>query len=177
LSRIFAHDSCQGVIADQPRHENDVEAQQRAGSTGSHAAHEQEAAACDEGDVTEQTTRCPFKGMERENGPTRELAVDRDDGATARMSTASSSASPATSSARRSKAPDRVTGRDDGQLSLDFDGGPPLPPALLTELQVCRMLNIGRTTLRSIPELRPKHIGRCVRYLLSDVERYIAELT
>lgn len=39
------------------------------------------------------------------------------------------------------------------------------------------MLNIERTTLRSIPELRPKHIGRCVRYLLSDVERYIAGLT
>jgi len=38
------------------------------------------------------------------------------------------------------------------------------------------MLNIGRTTLRSLTEPRPKHIGRCVRYLLSDVERYIAGL-
>ena len=38
------------------------------------------------------------------------------------------------------------------------------------------MLNIGRTTLRSLPQLQPKHIGRCVRYLLSDVERYIAGL-
>lgn len=115
--------------------------------------------------------------MERENGPTRELALDRNDGATGRMSTASSSASPAASSARRSKAADQVTGRDVGQLALDFDGGPALPPVLLTERQVCGMLNIGRTTLRSIPDLRPKHIGRCVRYLMSDVERYIAGLT
>jgi hypothetical protein len=115
--------------------------------------------------------------MERENGPTREQAVDRDDGEAGRMSTASSSAAPAMSSARRSKVADRVASRDDGQLALDFDGGSPLPPVLLTERQVCGMLSIGRTTLRSIPELRPKHIGRCVRYVLSDVERYIAGLT
>ena len=113
--------------------------------------------------------------MERENGPTRELALDRNDGAAGRMWTASSSASPTASSARRSKS-DQVTGRDVGQLSLDFDGGQPLPSVLLTERQVCGMLNIGRTTLRSLPQLRPKHIGRCVRYLLSDVERYIAGL-
>ena len=84
---------------------------------------------------------------------------------------------PTASSARRSKPAAPVTGRDVGQLSLDVDGGPPLRPVLLTERQVCSMLNIGRTTLRSIPELRPKHINRCVRYLLSDVQRYIAGLT
>lgn len=115
--------------------------------------------------------------MERENGMTQELAVDRNDGATGRMPTTSPSASPAASSARRSKPVAQVIARDVGQLSLDFDGGSSLPPVLLTERQVCSMLNIGRTTLRSIPELRPKHIGRCVRYLLSDVERYIAGLT
>jgi predicted DNA-binding transcriptional regulator AlpA len=76
--------------------------------------------------------------------------------------------------ARRLKAAKRVTGRDDGQLSLDFEGGPPVAPMLLTERQVCEMLNIGRTTLRAIPELRPIHIGRCVRYLLSDVLEYVA---
>jgi hypothetical protein len=67
--------------------------------------------------------------------------------------------------------------RADGQLSLDFDGGLPLQPVLLTERQVCGILNVGRTTLRSLTELRPKHINRCVRYLASDVERYIAGLT
>ena len=71
---------------------------------------------------------------------------------------------------------DEQTERSDGQLSLDFDGRQPPPPVLLTERQVCGMLNIGRTTLRSLPQLRPKHIGRCVRYLLSDVERYITGL-
>ena len=52
----------------------------------------------------------------------------------------------------------------------------PLAPVLLTERQVCELLGIGRTTLRSLP-LRPKHINRCVRYLASDVERYVAGLT
>jgi predicted DNA-binding transcriptional regulator AlpA len=71
----------------------------------------------------------------------------------------------------------RVEERSHVQLSLDFDGGQPPPPVLLTERQVCSILSIGRTTLRSLPQLRPKHIGRCVRYWLSDVERYIAGLT
>ena len=52
----------------------------------------------------------------------------------------------------------------------------PLAPVLLTERQVCELLGIGRTTLRSL-SLRPKHINRCVRYLARDVERYIAGLT
>jgi predicted DNA-binding transcriptional regulator AlpA len=64
------------------------------------------------------------------------------------------------------------------QLSLPFDGRQqPMPaPVLLTERQVCELLGIGRTTLRSLP-LRPKHINRCVRYLATDVEQYVAELT
>jgi hypothetical protein len=70
-----------------------------------------------------------------------------------------------------------VDERGDGQLSLDFEGAPPVAQVLLTERQVCGMLSIGRTTLRSLTELRPKHIGRCVRYLLSDVLEYIAELS
>jgi hypothetical protein len=62
------------------------------------------------------------------------------------------------------------------QLSFDFDPRQPLAPVLLTERQVCELLGIGRTTLRSL-SLRPKHINRCVRYLARDVERYIAGLT
>ena len=63
------------------------------------------------------------------------------------------------------------------QLALVFDGQlPASAPVLLTERQVCELLGIGRTTLRSLP-LRPKHINRCVRYLASDVERYVAGLT
>jgi hypothetical protein len=62
------------------------------------------------------------------------------------------------------------------QLSLDFDARRPLAPVLLTERQVCDLLGIGRTTLRSLA-LRPKHINRCVRYLAHDVERFIAGLT
>jgi hypothetical protein len=61
------------------------------------------------------------------------------------------------------------------QLSFDLDGRQPLTPMLLTERQVCELLCIGRTTLRSLP-LRPKHINRCVRYLASDVELYVAGL-
>ena len=62
------------------------------------------------------------------------------------------------------------------QLSLPFDvTRPKQRPVLLTERQVCELLNIGRTTLRSLP-LRPKHVNRCVRYLSTDVERYISEL-
>ena len=62
-----------------------------------------------------------------------------------------------------------------GQLSFDFDPRQPLAPVLLTERQVCQLLGIGRSTLRSLT-LRPKHINRCVRYLASDVQRYISEL-
>lgn len=62
------------------------------------------------------------------------------------------------------------------QLSFDFDARKPLAPVLLTERQVCDLLGIGRTTLRSL-SLRPRHINRCVRYLARDVERYIAGLT
>jgi hypothetical protein len=62
------------------------------------------------------------------------------------------------------------------QLSFKPEVQEPLAPLLLTESQVCELLGIGRTTLRSLP-LRPKHINRCVRYLASDVERYVAELT
>jgi hypothetical protein len=62
------------------------------------------------------------------------------------------------------------------QLSFSLDAQQPLAPVLLTERQVCELLGIGRTTLRSLP-LRPKHINRCVRYLASDVERYVARLT
>jgi hypothetical protein len=64
------------------------------------------------------------------------------------------------------------------QLRLPFDARQqPMPaPLLLTERQVCALLGIGRTTLRLLP-LRPKHINRCVRYLASDVERYVAGLT
>jgi hypothetical protein len=64
------------------------------------------------------------------------------------------------------------------QLALRFDAReqPMATPVLLTERQVCELLGIGRTTLRSLP-LRPKHSNRCVRYLASDVERYVAGLT
>ena len=64
------------------------------------------------------------------------------------------------------------------QLALPFDARqrPISAPVLLTERQVCELLGIGRTTLRSLP-LRPKHINRCVRYLASDVERHVAGLT
>lgn len=62
------------------------------------------------------------------------------------------------------------------QLSFDLDARRPIAPVLLTERQVCELLGIGRTTLRSLA-LRPKHINRCVRYLARDVERYIAGLT
>jgi hypothetical protein len=62
------------------------------------------------------------------------------------------------------------------QLTFDFDPRHPLAPVMLTERQVCELLGIGRTTLRSL-SLRPKHINRCVRYLARDVERYIAGLT
>jgi hypothetical protein len=63
------------------------------------------------------------------------------------------------------------------QLALPFDAKqPPMPAPVLTERQVCELLGIGRTTLRSLP-LRPKHINRCVRYLASDVQRYVAGLT
>ena len=62
------------------------------------------------------------------------------------------------------------------QLSFVLAVERPLAPVLLTERQVCELLGIGRTTLRSL-SLRPKHINRCVRYLASDVERYIAGLT
>jgi hypothetical protein len=62
------------------------------------------------------------------------------------------------------------------QLSFDLDARQPLAPVLLTERQVCELLGIGRTTLRSLA-LRPKHINRCVRYLARDVERFIAGLT
>jgi hypothetical protein len=63
-------------------------------------------------------------------------------------------------------------------LSLPFGIGQQArpTPVLLTERQVCELLAIGRTTLRSLP-LRPKRINRCVRYLASDVERYVAGLT
>jgi hypothetical protein len=61
------------------------------------------------------------------------------------------------------------------QLALLFDAGQqPVPaPVLLTEREGCELLGIGRTTLPSLP-LRQKHIKRCVRYLASDVERYVA---
>lgn len=62
------------------------------------------------------------------------------------------------------------------QLSFTLEVQRPLAPVLLTEGQVCELLGIGRTTLRSLPP-RPKHIKRCVRYLASDVERYVAGLT
>ena len=62
------------------------------------------------------------------------------------------------------------------QLSFVLAVQQPLSPVLLTERQVCELLGIGRTTLRSL-SLRPKHINRCVRYLASDVEQYVAGLT
>jgi hypothetical protein len=70
------------------------------------------------------------------------------------------------------------TGPEGGgwQLCFDVDVRQPLAPVLLTEGQVCELLSIGRTTLRSLP-LRPKHIDRCVRFLARDVEQYIAGLT
>lgn len=71
-----------------------------------------------------------------------------------------------------------MTANEDGSgVQLAFDlVQQPLAPVLLTERQVCELLGIGRTTLRSL-SLRPKHINRCVRYLASDVERYVAGLT
>ena len=64
------------------------------------------------------------------------------------------------------------------QLALPFGDShqPGERPLLLTERQVCKLLNIGRTTLRSLA-LRPTHVNRCVRYRLTDVERYIAGLS
>jgi hypothetical protein len=71
-----------------------------------------------------------------------------------------------------------ATEQDSGRLRLPFGiaGEQPLAPVLLTERQVCQLLNIGRTTLRSL-SLRPKHVNTSVRYRAADVERYIAELT
>jgi predicted DNA-binding transcriptional regulator AlpA len=71
---------------------------------------------------------------------------------------------------------EQTRGDSGGQLSFVLDVQQTLAPVLLTERQVCELLGIGRTTLRSLP-LRPKHINRCVRYVASDVERYVAGLT
>ena len=72
---------------------------------------------------------------------------------------------------------EQTSGESGGeQLSLRSTSSSRSAPVLLTERQVCELLGIGRTTLRSLP-LRPKHINRCVRYLASDVERYVAGLT
>ena len=46
---------------------------------------------------------------------------------------------------------------------------------LLTEREVCELLSVGRTTLRSL-SLRPVHVNRCVRYVSTDVGEYIDRL-
>ncbi len=46
---------------------------------------------------------------------------------------------------------------------------------LLTEREVCGLLSVGRTTLRTLP-LRPVHVNRCVRYVSTDVGDYIDAL-
>ena len=72
---------------------------------------------------------------------------------------------------------EQTRGDSDGeQLAFVLAVQQPLAPVLLTEREVCELLGIGRTTLRSL-SLRPKHINRCVRYLASDVEQFVAGLT
>ncbi len=46
---------------------------------------------------------------------------------------------------------------------------------LLTEREVCELLSVGRTTLRSLT-LSPVHVNRCVRYVSTDVGEYIDRL-
>ena len=51
---------------------------------------------------------------------------------------------------------------------------------LLTELEACGKLRIGRSTLRKLwagGRIRPVHIGRSLRFPASEVERYVRELT
>lgn len=55
------------------------------------AAHGQENAATDEKDVTGRRLDVPLGGVDYKNGPMSELAIDRNVGATGRVSTGSSS--------------------------------------------------------------------------------------
>lgn len=48
---------------------------------------------------------------------------------------------------------------------------------LVSERAAYERLSISRSTLRTITDLRPVHIGRSVRYRLSEVEAYIRRLT
>lgn len=47
---------------------------------------------------------------------------------------------------------------------------------LVSERYAYERLAVSRSTLRTIAELRPVHIGRSVRYRLSDLEAYIKRL-
>ncbi len=47
---------------------------------------------------------------------------------------------------------------------------------LLTAAQVCQQLQICRTTLTHLPDLRPIHIGRSVRYRAVEVRDYEIDL-
>lgn len=50
---------------------------------------------------------------------------------------------------------------------------------LLKERQVCRRLNVSRTTLRKLMaqgKLRGCHIGRALRFHVLEVERFAREL-
>lgn len=55
--------------------------------------------------------------------------------------------------------------------------GPDLRPLLVDAKQAARLLGIGRTTLyelMSAGAITPVHIGRCVRFPMSDLERFVA---
>ncbi len=47
---------------------------------------------------------------------------------------------------------------------------------LLTALEVCQRLRICRTTLSHLPDLRPVHIGRSVRYRSAEIVAYEIDL-
>ncbi len=51
-----------------------------------------------------------------------------------------------------------------------------LAEGLMTASEVCTRLKICRTTLTHLPNLRPVHIGRAVRYRNEEVRSYMDNL-
>ena len=54
-----------------------------------------------------------------------------------------------------------------------------LAPMLVSASRAAALLGIGRTTLYELiwsGELKPLHIGRCVRFRLSDIEDFVDRL-
>jgi excisionase family DNA binding protein len=53
------------------------------------------------------------------------------------------------------------------------------PPLLVSAHQAARLLGIGRTTLYELIKLgliTPVHIGRCVRFSVTELEHYVEHL-